>query len=267
LLLRPAGAAAAPVGPNEVANSRHAAGILGQPVAMLGYWRDCNADDYVGSAALRASDYPVGGVSTSICGPGSAYNDGIFIHEFLPIGPNPSMVWGVNDTAAIVWADWASPEEPFVSGPRKNVTDERFEFNPMDGFWYGRARLLTLEDRMDLGIMSHAYLTTYANTSVASSSGLPSGFDEYRYGSSFCGDDIGSGELPQNGWQCDPALWQDETTLVDCASSTGQNLCPKVGRRYELRDVNCYDNRNLVIEALPDPLPLLGGSAAIECEP
>ena len=106
--------------------------------AMLGIWRDCNEDGYVGlgdNAVLEYSSKLLTG--TSVCPVQSIpdkvprnwlpiHNDGTLVREFLPIGwdykpgsaacPKSTLytcsdvnVFNVNDSDARVWADWDLP--------------------------------------------------------------------------------------------------------------------------------------------------------------
>lgn len=92
------------------------------PVALLGIWRDCNLDGYIGlgdqgllvyrselllDATHCAPRAPVGDLPW--------HNDGTWVVELIPIGyddvrtsmdENPL---NVNDTSARVWADWGLP--------------------------------------------------------------------------------------------------------------------------------------------------------------
>lgn len=110
--------------PNLVAigSSYHAAPFL--PVAMLGIWKDCNADGYVGMGDNGLLEYRADLLlDDDICPPtdvvpGEAWrshNAAGWVIEFMPIGyddvrtgedENP---YNLNDTTARVWADWGLP--------------------------------------------------------------------------------------------------------------------------------------------------------------
>ena len=119
--------------------------------ALLGVWRDCNKDGYVGLADPGLIEYPaaVPGIDANLCPvtplptPIPAYgwvpthNDGSWVREFLPLGweewrtmwnnsdslnsritvkeqdDNP---FDLNDTDARVWVDLHLPEAPFAGG-------------------------------------------------------------------------------------------------------------------------------------------------------
>lgn len=105
------------------------------PLAILGVWKDCNLDGYVGlgdNAALeyRAELLPEGHVcpvETPL--PGAAHlvhNDGLWVQELTPIGyddvrsidgqPVDTDPRNFNDTGARVWADWGLPESAPAPG-------------------------------------------------------------------------------------------------------------------------------------------------------
>lgn len=55
--------------------------------AMLGAWRDCNRDGYIGLAESAVQDYLAKSLlDASVCPPGSLYNDGAWISEMIGIG-------------------------------------------------------------------------------------------------------------------------------------------------------------------------------------
>lgn len=104
-----------------------ALGTRVQPVetffdAMLGYWKDCNNDGYVGNAEQTLLEYPSQLLlDTSICAPTAPtttqsiypHNDGDWVREIIWIGPqkgaagaatgNPTNFYA-DDT--MVWSDW-----------------------------------------------------------------------------------------------------------------------------------------------------------------
>ena len=119
-----------------------AAGTAIQPYpaeawGVLGVWKDCNKDGYIGFGDQGLWEYRVellalpGGPGASVCpneGPIDPrfpfvaegwmppHNDGQWVHEFIAIGwrdwrdsvdLNP---WAINDSAARVWADYGLPE-------------------------------------------------------------------------------------------------------------------------------------------------------------
>lgn len=104
-------------------------------VAMLGVWKDCNQDGYVGFGDQGLVEYRADLLfDKSVC-PASAtpidprtglpppdwfptHNDGAWVREYLPIAWNPPSVtgdknaWNINDNGARVWADWGLPGAP-----------------------------------------------------------------------------------------------------------------------------------------------------------
>lgn len=53
---------------------------------MLGMWRDCDRDGYVGKAESALQEYPSALADTSVCPAGSIHNDGRFVSELIGIG-------------------------------------------------------------------------------------------------------------------------------------------------------------------------------------
>src|SRR5205823_5038653 len=97
------------------------------PRALLGVWKDCNADGYVGALFSAQVDedqspdqYPSALADPSICPVGTgvgAYNDGTWVTEMFPIvlvpGSEPEFSrWGILDRAARVWFDAGRPDDP-----------------------------------------------------------------------------------------------------------------------------------------------------------
>ncbi|MFA5861462.1 MAG: hypothetical protein WDA16_07175 [Candidatus Thermoplasmatota archaeon] len=114
-------------------------GIIAYPTvstAMLGVWKDCNKDSYVGLGDQGLFEYRSELLlDTSVCPKQTtpidpimgkpprdwfpSHNDGAWVREFLPIQWNePSSItgdhnpWNVNDNGARVWADWGLPGAP-----------------------------------------------------------------------------------------------------------------------------------------------------------
>lgn len=111
--------------------------------AMLGAWKDCNNDGYVGMGEQGIWEYRsellVASTGNTICPPGTVplqttgpdqgkpvkntpwpHNDGTWVHEFIPVGwdqpptgsrstfdSNPV---NINDTESRVWGDWNKPD-------------------------------------------------------------------------------------------------------------------------------------------------------------
>ena len=116
-------------------------GVMAAPsiaYAMLGIWRDCNKDGFVGLGDQGLFEYPaqVPGVDAVLCPPTPvparvppnalpSHNDGGLIREFLPIGWNSQPVntdcvtpyaacqdvdpFNVADNGARVWSDFGEP--------------------------------------------------------------------------------------------------------------------------------------------------------------
>lgn len=93
--------------------------------AMLGYWKDCNNDGYVGFAESALIEYRVelltATTGASICPPSTPmkgqaiypHNDGTWVRELIWLGPtngamssNPTNFYS---TDTDVWADWGLP--------------------------------------------------------------------------------------------------------------------------------------------------------------
>lgn len=109
-------------------------------LAMLGVWRDCNGDGYVGLGEQGMREYPVAlGGTSAICPrepiPATVpnnwkpvHNDGTIVRELIPIGwdynkhggqqgcktatpnlCNDKNIYHINDSQSRVWADWDLP--------------------------------------------------------------------------------------------------------------------------------------------------------------
>ena len=90
--------------------------------AYLGIWKDCNRDNYIGTADSALIAYPAAlpGVDPGICPPGSAFNLDGWIHEFRWIAPTDHLgndtrqalfvpPGTVNDTEARIWHELNLP--------------------------------------------------------------------------------------------------------------------------------------------------------------
>lgn len=128
--------AVAGANPNVALLATNVYGFATTYQAMLGIWRDCNKDNYVGSLENVAWEYPSALLATdellSTCLPDKTYagqvnNDGEWVREFIPIGPACSVKeqWDgvpaadceasartIVDTMARVWGDNGLPGEP-----------------------------------------------------------------------------------------------------------------------------------------------------------
>ncbi len=159
--------------------------VLVKADALLGYWRDCNNDGYVGSMYLGMKDYTVPEaaltphpVDTTVCPPGSQFhipagwpgvwrNLGAVIHEFIDVGPArqyyfPWITWQVNDPDARVWGDLGRPDEPrriaasFRDPAAESPSVLAFPRGTFDS-WNGHFRYA---DMLTFGELSRAYHDT-----------------------------------------------------------------------------------------------------------
>jgi hypothetical protein len=103
---------------------------MGQAAALIGVWKDCNADGYIGlgdnglleyrtevlNAQIAAGLAPAGICPVKATAP--SHNDGTWVHELIAIGPDQANVdhgfpdankWDLNDENARVWMDWNQP--------------------------------------------------------------------------------------------------------------------------------------------------------------
>ena len=91
-----------------------------RPMAVLGIWKDCNKDGYMGMSENALYDYPSALLGdTSICPPtpgdNLAHNDGEMVRELIPIGPDPN--FGEESDAnvhnfpddTVMWVDFKLP--------------------------------------------------------------------------------------------------------------------------------------------------------------
>lgn len=132
------------INPNFATLETQKQGWPGQVAAMLGVWKDCNRDGYVGMgdnglfeyrAELLMGDASVCPVSDPGPVPRDAtshsyvptHNDGQWVREFLPLGPDerPAHLpdvnpFDLNDNEARVWADWNKPGD-LPPGTRCNL--------------------------------------------------------------------------------------------------------------------------------------------------
>lgn len=80
---------------------------------------------------------------------------------------------------------------------------------------------------------------------------LPKGASGGVYGAEWCTDGIQEGAPAQNGWICDPSLWNLDGATgkpFDDAAMRGT-----VGDTYQLRDVDCYDGTILAADSTLNP--------------
>jgi hypothetical protein len=108
----------------------------GNLAALLGVWKDCNKDGFIGLGDQGIMEYRSELlIDTTACPPNAAgqappgsgpaphnwagaliHNDGIWVREFVPIGPDsvfPSQgdanPYDITDNGARVWGDWGVP--------------------------------------------------------------------------------------------------------------------------------------------------------------
>lgn len=106
--------------------------------------------------------------------------------------------------------------------------------------------------REDLAPAPPPRITYYASIPALAQSDhhlkLPSA-DPLTYGEPACSFIIGEGVPDRNGWVCDPTRWYRTDTGEDAMPYTaegpqgGERLAPRVGDRYHLLDVDCYDGQ------------------------
>lgn len=117
--------------------------------------------------------------------------------------------------------------------------------------WFGRARWLATPPRHGWGYTSVAHATFYADVTnqglsragAIASSALPGGVqNRHTYGAEFCTTfTTGPSNVnPANDWECSVAEWRQKRQLDDPANTNPQR--PILGDRYDLRDVDCFDN-------------------------
>ena len=91
-----------------------------QPLAMLGVWKDCNKDGYIGNTDAMWQYASQLLLETDICPPSNneypTHNDGFTVYEFLPLRWNNGTTTtccdrnGLVDNYAKVWADAGLPD-------------------------------------------------------------------------------------------------------------------------------------------------------------
>jgi hypothetical protein len=107
------------------------------------------------------------------------------------------------------------------------------------GMWYGVFAFSRRPPRHCFGLCQESHFTGYADVSdglVLTAGQTPSGASAFRYGDDACGaaaGNIAPGQPIRNDWDCDPTHW-DHSQL-----GAGSVL---IGQRYEVRDVDCFDN-------------------------
>lgn len=115
------------------------------PFAVLGVWRDCNADGYIGLGDTVMAEYPTALLpDNGVCDPGSIFIVDGWVYEFWHIGPDdvdPGNEFTstykaiINDTDAKVWADIGRPGPG--SGASCSVNPQpRGTFSSTGGFLY-----------------------------------------------------------------------------------------------------------------------------------
>lgn len=113
--------------------------------------------------------------------------------------------------------------------------------------WYANTVWTARPPRSGWGMITTTYHTFYADVSNQGLLGsaavaLPGGTqNRYTYGSDFCAT-ITTGPSVVNalGWECSITEWQKVRDSLDPDDVTRYNAI--LGDRYDLRDVDCYDN-------------------------
>ncbi|MHB8606294.1 MAG: hypothetical protein ACYDCK_13675 [Thermoplasmatota archaeon] len=112
--------------------------------------------------------------------------------------------------------------------------------------WYANVVWTGRPPRAGFGSLKVAYHTFYAelspqaiaNDSYAGNSAavaLPAGvLGAHTYASENCPNGFGVGVMGTNGWSCDQTAWHQTVT--------GPNVIV-AGEKYDLRDIDCYDDR------------------------
>ena len=108
------------INPNSVAAQTTVLMAPHRPMAILGIWKDCNKDGYMGMSENALYDYPSALLGdTSVCPPtpgdNLAHNDGEMVREVIPIGPDAN--FGTPEDAnvhnfpddSVLWADFKRP--------------------------------------------------------------------------------------------------------------------------------------------------------------
>jgi hypothetical protein len=168
----------------------------GQVAALLGVWKDCNHDGYVGFGDNALFEYRTtlleATFGDSICpinnpgpvppGPAShnypaVHNDGTWVDEFIALGPDTNShtvqdfnPFDLNDNGALVWADWGKP------GDAPELTKCNIGFIP-DGTFDSTGGFLRTVDCFD------DYSTTLTFDTVAGSNAAtqPYSFSDSPY--------------------------------------------------------------------------------------
>ena len=141
----------------------------------------------------------------------------------------------------------------------------------MEGFWranaislIGRNPLLSIDDVTPQRVQP---ITYYATVSSAAASAYSLRFPGTTgvYGAEACGSNIGAGQPDRNAWACDPEAWwptnlQQDVIAQGLVDGKSTFVGVKLGQRYQLRDVDCYDTsagvlRENGIYYLPTNLP------------
>lgn len=140
-----------------------------RPTAMLGVWKDCNGDGFIGSGEDATLVYPSQLMSTWGCPPENVppspepgqyppHNDGVWVHEFVPLGWHRSM-WDsqtrfdanprdISGYGSRVWADDGLPGAPPTSTcyplahPSGSMGTPHGLLSILDCYGAGRARFL-----------------------------------------------------------------------------------------------------------------------------
>ena len=237
--------------------------------ALLGVWKDCNKDGYMGWGdnalleyrsellALPNMDGEIAG--TSVCGVEpigpvpkasgdhtgyQSHNDGKWVREFLPIGPENTLPgsrdqnpFNIPDSTTHVWADWGTPGAPpgFICWLSAHPRDSTHSVGGMVDIvdCYSRGRI-----NATLGSNPTLWQTWIDNRG-----------DDPRDANSDC-DASHLGNLPSSYKRgCQPWGYEDDGAFVDITSD--QNCNSPIVNRQVTQDKQVR---------VPMPSPTTGGA-------
>ena len=137
------------------------------------------------------------------------------------------------------------------SGPEDGGVGWR-GINSFEGYWVGTSVTAASRNpyvnRDTVQPMKVTYTTFYASLGGAATSryGFQFPGTAGTYGSEAC-PTLGAGAPDRNGWACDPAAWwplepTGAKTMPQATYSVGTvDIGVKAGQKYQLRDVDCFD--------------------------
>lgn len=199
--------------------------------AILGAWKDCNRDGYVGNLATGSDPYDAALLpDTSVCPPtSSAHHDGATVKELLWIGP-----WGADivDPDVRVWADWGRYLDPWPpTHPPKNKATDVLVYQPTatGPRWVGSAvKELNPYPAGYVAATAYAYVGP-ATVAALGSDALPGGSATYLYGADKC---------PAVPGPVGPANWSCSYGGLGNWPPPGGSLMTLL-HEYQLRDSDC----------------------------